>query len=263
MQTPLDIIKNTMLSDLMFSNEFEKITRIYEKIDSINSYSMDFFGDNDYIVYSHPLKCINFTCAEGGFLHVISWLYVIYIDNKKSQENINFLINQKHLYPPSNGFDFKKHKRLVKRIRTFLHHDTKERTKDNIAIENSTQIWFQEHCSFVLPHNNTEWSTSLSKLLDEALLFFNIILAMITNISSDPHKNVIISQWEISITPFSLYDVTQIVRDIAEKKGFKLESHEFCKKNYNSWMRDLKIHQSQSKEKLIQIIYKSLDDISL
>lgn len=70
----------------MFSDEIEKVRLINNKIEIINSYALDFFGEEENIICSNPLKCMDFTCAEGGFFHVVSWLYIKYFDNKKAKK---------------------------------------------------------------------------------------------------------------------------------------------------------------------------------
>lgn len=246
----------------MFSDEIEKVRLINNKIEIINSYALDFFGEEENIICSNPLKCMDFTCAEGGFFHVVSWLYIKYFDNKKSQENLRFLIERTNLYPAPNGFDLNKHKQLIKRIRTFLHHDIGERNNNNIRIENATHAWFQKYCSNFIPQTEKEWRTSLNGILEDALTFFTIISERTVRISNDEFKSVILTEWEKSIIPFSVFDISQIVKELAGKKGLQnLDCFTYSKNNYDKWIRDLKNFNEPSEDRLKQIILASLNSI--
>lgn len=244
----------------MFSDEIGKVRLISNKIEIINSYALDFFGEEKNIIYSDPLKCMDFTCAEGGFIHVVSWLYIKYFDNKKSQENLKFLIEKTNLYPAPSGFDLNKHKQLIKRIRTFLHHDIGERNNNNIKIENATHEWFQRHCSNLIPQTEIEWRTSLNSILEDALTFFTIISERTVCISNDEFKSIILTEWEKSIIPFSVFEISQIVTELAEKKGLgDLDCFTYSRNQYDKWIKDLKNFNEPSEERLKQIISASLN----
>lgn len=246
----------------MFSDEIEKVRLINNKIELVNSYSIDFFGEEVNIIYSDPLKCTDFTCAEGGFFQVVSWLYIKYFDNKKSQENLKFLIEKTDIYSAPNEFNLNKHKQLIRRIRTYLHHDIRERNSNNIKTENAALAWFQTHCSSVRPQNEEEWRHSLNKILDDALIFFTIISELTVRISEDDFKSMILTEWEKSIVPFSLFNVSEIVNELAKKKGLQdLDCSTYSKNNYNKWMKDLRNLNEPSKEKLTQIILASFNKI--
>lgn len=172
------------------------------------------------------------------------------------------MIERTNLYPAPNGFDLNKHKQLIKRIRTFLHHDIGERNNNNIRIENATHAWFQKYCSNFIPQTEKEWRTSLNGILEDALTFFTIISERTVRISNDEFKSVILTEWEKSIIPFSVFDISQIVKELAGKKGLQnLDCFTYSKNNYDKWIRDLKNFNEPSEDRLKQIILASLNSI--
>jgi hypothetical protein len=222
----------------------------------INQYNINLFGNSDPIIYPDQIICRNFTCFEGGFIHIVSWLYMQYFDNKKSNENIKFLrkkLNDYSLDTSMTHFDD------VKNIRTFLHHDVSSDNKQNYKVKLFVKKWFNECCNKEIPETEEDWHFSLEKILDDALIVFSSLHDCIEKISKDEFKEMIVSEWNKYIFPFSLYDIEQIVEKNAKRLEIpNLNAHKYTQKYYPYWKKELQMYSEIDAVFLDQFIEKFL-----
>ena len=235
-----------------------KIWIIEGRINEINKFDINFLQD-DSIIHDEAIRCINFSCSEGAFIHIISWLYVKYYDNKIGKENINFLLN----YMGENNFqyvtDLRSHKKIVGRMRTFLHHDLKNDNKKNRTTKKYSNEWFRNQCFHELPESEDDWKKCLNTILDDSILFFNQMYLCLDFVFANEQKIFIIKQWEKTINPFSLYDVEIIIAELSEKECIEVDPHEYARKKYDEFIDDLKIRGlNGSKVELRNIIFKKM-----
>ncbi|WAI02227.1 hypothetical protein [Methanogenium organophilum] len=246
----------------MFSKTYAKISSINSIVDEINKKGNSFFDDEMLIVYPENLKCINFTCFEGAFFHVISGLYLKYIDNKKSQENLKYLLEKTDIYGISPDINLRSHIKTIQTLRTFFQHDILKENKNNRSTKRKTYEWFQNQCGNDLPITENDWKLSLNSILDESSQFFLAILDCVMQISNDEEKKFILENWTTSLFPFSVHDVSEIVSEIFEEKGIEgVNSFNYTKKNYQKFIRELKIYEEPSSENLKRIINSATADL--
>jgi hypothetical protein len=209
-------------------------------ISKINQKNFELFGNSEPIVYQEPMICPKSTCFEGEFFQVISWLYLKYYDDKKSNQNIKFLRMKIKDY----GINYPDvmHFNDVRNIRTYLHHCTSSITKSNKLLKMSVAQWFRNCCKKEFPEVENDWQSALSKILDDSIIFFTALHECIDIISRDAFKNNIISEWLNYIFPFSVYDIQQIIGKNAKNLGIhNLNFHDYAVKNYSQWKNELQM----------------------
>lgn len=235
-----------------------KILIIEKKINEINNLEVQFLK-NENIIHDEAIRCINFSCSEGAFIHIISWLYVKYFDNKLSKENIKYILG----YMQDNKFesfsDLSLHKKIVEKMRTFLHHDLKKDNKSNRSTKKISNEWFRNQCFLELPISDDDWKKCLNKILDGSLHFFTQIYVCLDLIFKDEQKEIILSQWEKYIVPFSLYDVQMIITEISKVNNINVNPHEYAHKNYDQFISSLREKGLENSEnELKKIILKKM-----
>jgi hypothetical protein len=223
----------------------------------INQKNQELLENSDPIVYPEPIICMSFTCFEGAFIHVISWLYLKYYDNKKSNENIKFLREKLNDY--SGDKTALIHLKDVREIRTFLHHGLSSDNKKNLKLQLYVKKWFIGCCNNEFPQTEKEWHLSLKKVLDDALIFFTLLYDCVEIILHDEFKTIIVSEWKKYMFPFSVYDIEQIVDRNAKELGINnLNAHEYTLKKYLSWKTELQIYSEIDEIILNHFIEKTL-----
>lgn len=240
----------------------QKIQKIEELIKEINSYNNTFFGNEEPIIYPEPIICSNFTCAEGGFVHTVSWLYLKFFDNKKSQQNINFLLTKIGGYNFPEYDSCKDFIRIIHNIRTYLHHDISKKSKKTQKMKRIVEHWFSYHCSYIIPQTDNEWKSALNKIVNDSLIHFLVFSKCIDEISKDIYLETILIEWEKSIFPFSIFEISIIVKDEAKKMGIKnIDSFTYSQKNFNTWRKELEVYSEINENVLRKFISKKLSNI--
>lgn len=180
--------------------------------------------------------------SELGFIRIVSWLYVLCIDIKPNNKNIQFLAKQEK----DKLKDYKTYTDVITRLRTYFQHQI---TPTEVASDRDTltkegcDAFFDDIIFKDYPQSENDWADALHKLLDDALIFTEKINRSLEAIKEymtiTKEKSIKAWQKELENT-HEKYEFELVFRATVTDIGLtQLDAYTLTEQNLNKWRKNL------------------------
>lgn len=186
---------------------------------------------------SMSLNQPRFSPAELGFIRSISWLYGFYYEAGKI--GVNFLLKYLEVYQLESNGRHAEHYKIVRELRTYLVHNLDLDAVHDKKLVQTCQEWFKQGCGTYFPADEEHWQPLLVHLLNEAVVFLEVLRNCVRKIESDENKDLICNQWAQRLKryyPPHLFDeiIPGVLQDIGRTE---MDAIRLRKKYYADWAR--------------------------
>jgi hypothetical protein len=217
-------------------NAEANIEKIKSTITQINTLVQEMHEDTTLYFFqpvSAPWQRIN--PSELGFIRVVSWLYILYIDIRQNQKNIDFVLRQ--INTKSN------HKIHIHRLRTYFQHQLNLNDKSDEQKKEDCDNFFYAIIRKNYPTTEEEWEESFVELTDNANTFLNEIyqwLKKLEKFSPNMQKNTIDNWRKELFNTHEKYEYEQVFKSVANSIGLDaLSNYEITTLNLDKWRKAL------------------------
>lgn len=180
-----------------------------------------------------------FKPAELGFIRMVSWLYVHYYEVGKI--SVKFLIEKSQYFKLSNLDESTKHFKRTNNFRTYLQHNLDLKKERNLLIQTECEDWLKNKCDTCIPESEEDWKKCLDSMMNDAVIFFNMIKNCLQQIERDNNWNQISEEWVIRQNrcyPPHIFD--EMINEVATDIGREyIDAVKTRIKFYSSWTKEL------------------------
>lgn len=178
------------------------------------------------------------TCAEAGFLRLVSWQYAVFYE--MSKVNIPFILDRLDVLDLEGGRSAREFYELAHVLRTFFQHSISTDRDRNSRLVTRAEAWLSLVCGSVRPQSDGEWGVSLAALLREAIGFFERAVAALESIEKNAFRDDIIDQWRSRILrQHDDYEFDGVIEDVVADAGLNLHVLSVRKRFASAWKREL------------------------
>ena len=216
----------------------EKIKRIKESIHDSNLSAHELHENQDFRFFeSVSIPWERVEPSELGFIRVVSWLYVMYIDIKKNSKNIQFL-SQQHLL-----LGYQNHIENVNRLRTYFQHQITP-TGSIQDRDTETKEWCNNFFNDIIkknyPESEDEWTDVLNALLEGSMDINDKINASLETLKKDS-TNRRIDVWKKQLqNTHEKYEFEVVFRATIADIGLEtLDAYTLTEQNLTKWRKQL------------------------
>jgi hypothetical protein len=225
-------------------NPEQLMYQIVGKAEEINALAIALLTDRPGAFEPISQRMPKFVPAELGFLRLVSWLYVLYLEAGKV--SVPYLSQRFDAYGLDPGGNIRRHLSTIQKLRTYTQHNLdSEETHDKGTIQDC-QIWFSAQCETAVPDSESEWNRCVMGLPLESLGFLEVLLTLLRLIEKDESRVVICSDWRFRRDRYhSPHEFEAIAPKVASDMGNdSIDAARLVRRNYDRWAQCLRAFSS-------------------
>ena len=228
------------------TEQMERHKRIDDKIKSINQLTLE-LSDNHFLFFElppPPIKIESLETAELGFIKMVTWLYVLYVEI--SNNKINHKFWQKYIYKKPLGEGIDNYEHIVHDLRTYFQHKLEGYQKET-RIRTTCTTFFNQILSHPYPKKE-EWQKPFNDLLDRSELHLQNIYATLQNLLGEKNTDEMFVEDKLKLwkqqhqrPQLTTHDFREVFYDICQNLGLSFDPKVFCHKNrYDSFIQNIR-----------------------
>lgn len=184
---------------------------------------------------SISLRMPRLNSGEIGFLHAVSWLFVLFFE--AGRPSVSFI--ESHFV--RQGLDPERKSSslltLVNRLRTYLQHNLDPTSVGDSATARTCEEWFRVVCGTPVPADDGHWVMLVDELVSRSVSCMEDLHRAVRNIERDPARSSIVQEWVRRVTRFHPpHEFDAILSEVAGDLGREsLDITKFRKRHYDRW----------------------------
>lgn len=218
------------------------IQRAEALISEINAIGHSLNKSED-VFRSITVQPLQFSCAEAGFLRVVSWLYILYYESGRI--NVDFLLSHLEEYSLDSQKECLAHYKLIHAARTTTQHSLDSGEIRDMNLKRLTEQWLSDHCEGSEPTTSEQWHECLLSVLGEAEHFLDTLLDCLHQISTDEFCEQLIHEWDYRCSRYHPpHEFDRIISIAASDLGQDfIDPVLVRKKFYSQWAKEMELLQ--------------------
>jgi hypothetical protein len=219
--------------------------RLVGKAEEINSLAVALLDDGPGLFEAVSQRMPKFVPAELGFLRLVSWLYVLCWEAGKV--NLAFLTKHLDAYGLDPDGKIRMHLSNVQGLRTYTQHNLNSEEAHDKETMGKCHAWFSGQCGTAVPDSDDEWRRCVLALLEESVVFLEMLLSALRLIEKDESREMICKDWKFRRNRYHPpHQFEALFPTIAADMGCEyIDTVRLVRRNYERWTQSLRAFSSE------------------